>query len=756
MKKIAAIALLACTLWACSSERTLQKEFADPSNQYRPQPLWHLNGDMTKEGIEKQIADAQNKSGYGGMTPLPVTQLAHWFDGHLCPGMTPEFLTPEYFALYKDMLSFSKKRGMQVVLYDDVDFPSGSAGGRLLKEYPEHSRKYLLKDEFEAVGPNKIEVTYPLSESQSILYVSALNPSTKQILDISGSLKDNKLVWQAPAGNWKVMAFVLQYNVGPPHGQLVDYMDPVAVEKVMEMTYAEYDKNFAPWFGNTIQKVFFDDVGFVNMEQTWSAGISDRFEKKTGKNPALYYPALYYDIGPETAAARVAFHDARAELLAEGYVKQISEWCAARGLKSMGHPPGNYSPNTVVTCGDVLKLYRHVQIPLMDLIFGYGHGRDGYKQITSAADIGDKGIVGAEIYGAFPGELDSLTMYRTIMEAIARGVNFVVPHGLWYDPAPENVRIPPLVSWDNPMLGGSVHKMSDFSARSCVMLQDGRRVTDVGLLWPVTAVMAESWMFRDANSGLEVSTWLPANVNNMELSRLLTDALRRDFTYVHPEDLVSGKVSARGAELVLNNAVNKQNYKVLIMPGGDVIGADALKAIKAYYDGGGKVIATVNLPSRSAEFGRDSEVQKTISEIFPMAPAAGTIAQNAQGGCFGFLPAAGQAQLADMLQTMGIAPDVAFGDVPATAPVGRVNYIHKQKEGREIYYFTNTTDAPLAAKITLRGHVHAPELWDPHTGKTQPLAGVEYVQLADGSQATLVPLNLDAVRSTFIVSNPKQ
>lgn len=40
--------------------------------------------------------------------------------------------------------------------------------------------------------------------------------------------------------------------------------------------------------------------------------------------------------------------------------------------------------------GDILKFYRHTQIPLTDYIFYYGHGRDGFKQVGSAADLYDR------------------------------------------------------------------------------------------------------------------------------------------------------------------------------------------------------------------------------------------------------------------------------------------------------------------------------------------------------------------------------
>ena len=53
----------------------------------------------------------------------------------------------------------------------------------------------------------------------------------------------------------------------------------------------------------------FDDVSYVSMERTWTPAITGLFESRYGRPAALYYPALFYDIGPETAAARVAFYD---------------------------------------------------------------------------------------------------------------------------------------------------------------------------------------------------------------------------------------------------------------------------------------------------------------------------------------------------------------------------------------------------------------------------------------------------------------
>lgn len=751
MKNILLAVTAVAAVTGCGQGDALREAFADPPAAYRPMPFWHLNGELTREEIRRQITEAKEKSGYGGMTVLPVSPLPHWFDGHLCPGMTPEYLSEDYFDMYAYMLEVSEGQGTQIVLYDDIDFPSGSAGGRLLAEYPDYCRKYLVKDEFTVAGGREIVREFDRGDKLHWLALSAMNTATLEVIDLQDFLAVDRLLWKAPAGEWKIMAFYLEHDVGPPHGHLVDYMDPVAVDKLMEMTYAEYDRRFGKYFGNVITKTFFDDVGFIYMEQTWNRAISDLFERNTGRNPALYYPALFYDIGSGTEAARVAFHNARAELLAEGYVKTVAEWSARRGLKSMGHPPSNYGQNTVVASGDVLKFYRHPQIPLLDVIFHYGHGRDGYKQITSAADIGDKGVVGAELNGAFQEDMDSLELYRVAMEAMARGVNFIVPYGLWYDTHPDNIRIPPLISWENPYWGEAVKNYSDFTSRSCLMLQDGRRVVDVGLLWPIQALQAESWIYRDATSGLFVGEWLPDNINNYQLSGILTDRLRRDFTYVHPEDLAGGKVRPEGDRLVLDNEVNRQEYRVLIMPGGNVLSAESLRAVKAYYDGGGKVIATVNLPVGSAEFGRDGEVRAIVSDIFGGYPTGRTSVENDNGGIFCFLPDADKQTLAAVLDEMGLTADVSFDETGITPyETGCLNYTHKQKDGRDIYYFCDTTDRVQNTQVTLRGRLRDAEIWDPHTGRIVPV-DTEYITDRTGETFSRLNLTLDVVRSVFVV-----
>lgn len=169
--------------------------------------------------------------------------------------------------------------------------------------------------EFEVCGPARFEYPLAVSDTLRCMAVSAMETASRRIVDLGAAVRRDTLAWDVPDGVWKIMFFNCRYAVHP----LVDYMEPEAVECCISMTYDQYAKRFGRYFGGVVDKVFFDDVGYVSMERTWTPAITGLFESRYGRPAALYYPALFYDIGPETAAARVAFYDLRAELMAEGY-----------------------------------------------------------------------------------------------------------------------------------------------------------------------------------------------------------------------------------------------------------------------------------------------------------------------------------------------------------------------------------------------------------------------------------------------------
>jgi len=713
-----------------------ERDFRTPPAAFKSMPLWHLNGKLTTQGITDQLQDSRDKSGFSGVAVLPVKETE------------PAYLTDEYFARYGDILETSKRLGMKVVFYDDIGFPSGSAGGRMRTRFPDDMACRLDKAETNVVGPQAWSQTLPKGIFMGAV---AMHAQTGERRDLSAAARDGRIDWKIPAGQWTLMVFTCVRSGGH-----VDYLCPESVDKFISLTYDEYYKRFAPYFGPTLSMTFFDDVGVRGEERrTWTPAFNVKFERKYGYSPVALYPALWHDIGPDTESARAALFGFRAELLAEGYPRKVHEWAAAHGILSSGHAMGQYHPQPAFLAGDAITFYRHSDVPMIDSIHYYGHGRPGFKLTSSAAYSYDRPLTAVEIYGNYK-TFDATMLYRSGMELFARGANVFLPHGMWYDP--QAVRIKPLISHFDPKIGPALPAYNDWVGRTCLLLQGGRHVADIGVLYPVASMLAHARLDavvdqRNKPGNTHPGLYVPPQTDVSELSDCLTGELRRDFTFLHPE-ILNDRCAVDGPALHLNNVTNYEDYRVLILPAGRVIYASNLKKIRAFCDAGGKVIATSLLPCKSAEPGRDQEVVAAVRDLFGVDPAKAAAKApyskraNAAGGAAYFVPAL--AGLGAALDDALPVADVRFAEPgPAVeADKGMLSYIHKVKNGRQLYFFANSSDAPADLTVTLRGHLSL-QNWNPHDGSMRPVQATSATE--SGQEVTRFTLRLEPVSSTFIV-----
>jgi hypothetical protein len=647
-----------------------------------------------------------------------------------------DYLSAEYFQRLREVLEYSRQQGRYAVFYDETGFPSGFANHTT----PPHlNRKVLRKTEEALSGPLVYEKQMP--DDGVVMAVVAMNVESLERLDLSAQVRAGKLAWQAPAGQWKVMVFtsvVAQARgTGVDYNGAVDYLDPEAVQWFLDTVYEPHAREVGEHFGRTLHMTFFDDVGIFSAEKTWTSRFNEAFKARFGQDPAIYYPALWEDIGPQTEAARVAFFDTRAELLAHGFPKVVTEWGARHGIAVSGHAPGNYDIQPVDMNADPFKFYRAQPIPMADVIFAYPLGREGFKLIADGAEYYDKPIVAAETFEPFaPG--GQTAGYRRLMELYVHGINRLVGAGQSRAPA----------------IGGPA-TFAEWAGRNSMLLQGGQRVSEIAVFYPIAALQA-FYRFDAPEYTREMSygTFVPYDTDYLAVGGMLLNELHRSFTFLHPDILLTEKVRIEGSSLVLQNTSNRQQYRVLLLPGQKVISLQALRKIKAYYDAGGSIIATSLLPTKAAELApdlagtlaNDAEVRALVEQIFATDHAGKGRA------IFVRTPDAGRLQKA--LEQLGAMPDVRFVPNPTpTSAGGAFSHIHKRRDGRDIYFFANSSDDAIDTVVELRGRIE-PEFWDPLTGEIARATRVRYLKRA-GQTYTQFPLAMAAVRAMFVVGQPR-
>ena len=143
------------------------------------------------------------------------------------------------------MLNVAEELEMEIILYDDNDFPSGMAGGKMEAFYPEHTMKRLDKIEQIVKGPKRFIDTVP---GIQLMAAVALNTKTKERIDITQSEKDGVLTWEVPNGEWNIMLFPLMKDSFHKKYLCVDFMDTTAVRHMINETYEKYYDRFGDVF----------------------------------------------------------------------------------------------------------------------------------------------------------------------------------------------------------------------------------------------------------------------------------------------------------------------------------------------------------------------------------------------------------------------------------------------------------------------------------------------------------------------------
>lgn len=711
---------------------TLRQEFAEPPQRYWSRPLWFWNDTpVTEQGVREQMRLARDRSKYGGFGILPFGR-----------GFSPAYLSDDYFKVYGAALEQARELGLTLSLYDEYGFPSGSAGSQnssdtslFAQRWPDLTIKRLDKHEWAVSGPAKFQTNVPPGQLAALV---AMDTNTFERKELSDSLREGRLEWDAPEGSWKVMAFMCVKDGDP----ICDYLDPEAADRFIEITHQAYYDRFKSHFGTTIDSTFFDEpTMYRGAGRTWTTKFNEEFRARHGFDPRPYYPALWYDIGPETQAARNYLFGFRTELYATAFTKRIQDWCNTHGITATGHQDQEEVVNPVSVSGDLMKCFQYLDIPGIDKIGGDRPAERFYKIISSAAYNYDKSLVMSETYGAM-GDISWEEIYTVAMEQYTKGVNMLIPHAVWYDD--KKVTFKPELSWRHPGYAGRLPEFNTYLGRLNLLLQnDAAHVADVAVLYPIATLQGSHYL--DGPLGHYQGGVAVPEADYVTVGELLATEIGRDYTFLHPE-VLDQKCTVDSGYLTLPNRVHPARFSTLILPGHKTIHWSSLKKIQAFYEQGGCVIATGALPSKSAEFGHDEDVVRAVTALFGTetntAPKL-QVRRNERGGCAVRLPSLNAETLRQAMEAGTTDWDVAF------APGSALRYIHKKKDGRDIFFFANLNPKLAESVVNLRG-THQLETWDPHTGTIGKL-NIEHVSSND-TPVTRVQLKLPHLRSVFLIT----
>ncbi len=400
--------------------------FANPPAEYTPIPFWFWNGDMDDKEIVFELEQMKQQGVFEAII-------------HARKGLAFGYLSSTWFAKVGLALETASRLGMRLWIYDESDWPSGYAGGKVVASDPSFSAKCLSVEKiYPLLGQPVIVKEKPGSPIVAVVAVY----QDKEFIDITSYGREGKDPWHSATLCWEVFVFRMEECFHRPaysDAPYVDLMNDEATEAFISLTHAEYKKHFPQYWGNLLKGFFTDEPGFYQnyLEQdknintiAWTPSFSERFKKKFGYDLLPYLPSLWQNM-PISKKIRADYYAALDLFYRESFFDKISSYLHQNGLLLMGHLHREDKLAWLVqTEGSFFKVIDGLDYAGIDRI-ERTYPRVSERLCGSAADLLGKQRSMCEIFGAFGWTLTPTEMKRFLDREFAQGINMIVPHAFF-------------------------------------------------------------------------------------------------------------------------------------------------------------------------------------------------------------------------------------------------------------------------------------------------------------------------------------
>lgn len=524
-----------------------ENAFLYPPSEYGPVPFWFWNGEMEEDQIVFQLEQMKEQ----GVNEVII---------HARKGLAIPYLSDAWFERVRLSCETAKRLGMRLWIYDEDNWPSGYASGRVVDANPDFCAWCLSVEKiYPVLGKPVVVEDRPHSK---LVEVTAVYQD-REFVDITDYGRNGKEPWHSETLSWEVFVFRMEkcdHRPAYSDKPYVDLLNPKATQVFLSVTHKEYKKRLPKYWGNVIKGFFTDEPGFYQnyLDQdrnlntiAWTPDFAERFEKTYGYDIRPHLCGLWQnmEISPKT---RKDYYEALVRFYRESYFDVISSFLHADGLLHIGHLHREEKLEDLVQMeGNFFGVMDALDYSGIDCI-DHAFPRVTEKLGASAAYFLNKPRCFSETFGCFSWALTPQEMKERVDLQYVQGVNMLVPHAFFY--STEGYRAlesPPSQFIQNPYWK-EYHQFANYVSRLSYVLSQGERDAKIAVYYP-------------AKKAAEI--FAPLNHYDVRLIdeclASLTGALLDkgiDFDFVSEEQLAESRVE--GTRLVIKD----HGYEALILP----------------------------------------------------------------------------------------------------------------------------------------------------------------------------------------------
>lgn len=540
----------------------LKGSLKDPDKSFRSAPLWVWNTDVTTEDIDRMLGELKEQ-GFGGAFVHPR------------PGLITEYLSDEWFRLFKYSVEKGKELGLDIWIYDENSYPSGFAGGHVPAEMPE---SYCLG---QGLAFAKAEILPDNAKD----YFFCLKKEGETFKDITAELEQYK----GEKGEYYLYNKAY-YGRSDWHGgySYVDLLYPGVTEKFLEITMSGYEKTLGNELGTVVKGVFTDEPNIENPGGSirWTPGLFDLFKRQWGYDLKSVLPLLVEETG-NWKEVRHNYMKTLTQLFIDRWCKPYHEYCEKKNLKWTGHYWEHGWPN-MAHGGDNMAMYAWHQMPAIDMLFNqynenhpqaqFGNVR-AVKELSSVANQMGYTRTLSETYGGGGWDETFEDLKRLGDWEYVLGVNFMNQHlahmtivgARKYD-------YPPVFTSLSPWWA-DYKTQNDYFARLSLLLSQGEQLNDILVIEPTTT----AWMYFSHIRGHAKTMEIGVNFQNF-VTRLEKSQVEYDLG---SENIIKDRGNVKRGQFV----VGQRSYrKVVLPPMTENLNAETFRLLRKFVESGGELI----------------------------------------------------------------------------------------------------------------------------------------------------------------------
>lgn len=411
-------------------------------SEARPGSRWWWMGSAVDK---KNLSYNLNLYGTAGIGSLEITPI-YGVKGN--EQREIPFLSPQWMEMFKYTQTEAKKKGIEIDMNTGTGWPFGGPDITL-----NHAATRAIFEQYSVTGGKEIvqdiSINNPKEKKQR--EIATLNRlmayNTEGIcLDLTAKVKSGKLKWNAPKGEWKLIALFIgktfqKVKRAAPGGEgyVMDHLNPEAVKGYFTKFDQAFQQNKA-----TYPRTFFND-SYEVYKADWSPHLLEEFERRRGYKLEEHFPE-FLDTTRTEATRRIVsdYRETVSEMLIDNFTTQWTQWAHKHGSTTRNQAHG--SP------ANLIDTYASVDIPECEG-FGLtdfhikGLRKDSLtrpnfsdismlKYASSAAHIAGKPYTSSETFTWLTEHFrTSLSQCKPDMDLMfISGVNHMFFHGTPYSP----------------------------------------------------------------------------------------------------------------------------------------------------------------------------------------------------------------------------------------------------------------------------------------------------------------------------------